>query len=351
MVKGAFSLIVVAAVLCAAFLTFMPEGYASEDPSAPVATQDIVYVSNPVVQKVIPKPEPVRTAKPAAGMPPRVSDALRSGVLIVISKGSQEMYVFKDGTLWGTSPVSTGKPGHDTPIGIFPILQKKVFHRSNIYSNAPMPHMQRLTWTGIAIHAGRLPGYPASHGCIRLPADFAKSLYQVTGKGTTTVVVTNHKLESDGQARQLALAMPMPRPGQRGHLIQGGEPRLADLDSAPENLLPPEFADAPEEPQIAQAPAPEPEPSSPAPPAPPKRATSSGESQTIQLAAKGSPTEAEAYWARISARHPELERYEKAIIPAVVGSKQYYRLRVSGPGAYASCTSLKRSGTDCFPVK
>ena len=81
---------------------------------------------------------------------------------------------------------------------------------------------------------------------------------------------------------------------------------------------------------------------------PPPRPVAKG--QTIQLAAKSSASEAEAYWSNITSRFPELERYEKAIIPAVVGSKQYYRLRVTGPGARDMCTSLKRSGADCFPV-
>ncbi len=87
---------------------------------------------------------------------------------------------------------------------------------------------------------------------------------------------------------------------------------------------------------------------SPTPAAPPPRPVAKG--QTIQLAAKSSASEAEAYWSNITSRFPELERYEKAIIPAVVGSKQYYRLRVTGPGARDMCTSLKRSGADCFPV-
>src|SRR5262249_28205012 len=76
--------------------------------------------------------------------------------------------------------------------GMFTILQKKVRHESNIYKGAKMPHMQRLTWTGIAMHAGRLPGYPASHGCVRLPVDFAEKLYSVTRNGTS-VIVTDDK--------------------------------------------------------------------------------------------------------------------------------------------------------------
>ena len=90
--------------------------------------------------------------------------------------------------LVATSLVSTGKRGHVTPTGTFHITQKQVFHRSNRYSNAPMPYMERLTSSGIALHAGHLPGYPASHGCIRLPLAFAKRLYRMTSFGTVVAV-------------------------------------------------------------------------------------------------------------------------------------------------------------------
>lgn len=110
-------------------------------------------------------------------------------VAIVISLADQVAYVYRGGTLIGVSTVSTGKPGKSTPAGEFTILQKKVFHRSNLYSNAPMPFMQRLTWTGIALHAGQLPGYPASHGCIRFPAAFAKQLFAITDMGGAVRIV------------------------------------------------------------------------------------------------------------------------------------------------------------------
>ena len=100
--------------------------------------------------------------------------APRGPVIIIISLTTQRAYVYRNGVPIGVSTVSTGAPGRETPTGVFVILQKAVFHRSNRYSNAPMPFMQRLTWTGIAMHAGRLPGYPASHGCIRLPATPAR---------------------------------------------------------------------------------------------------------------------------------------------------------------------------------
>jgi lipoprotein-anchoring transpeptidase ErfK/SrfK len=125
-------------------------------------------------------------------------------VLIVVSIPSQKMFVFRKGELWDTSRVSTGKPGNDTPEGVFPILQKKVMHRSNLYDDAPMPFMQRLTWGGVALHAGRVPGYPASHGCIRLPRDFAKKLYAITRFGSTIVIVAGEPLSSAKDARELA---------------------------------------------------------------------------------------------------------------------------------------------------
>lgn len=110
-------------------------------------------------------------------------------IAIVVSLAAQQAYVFRGGRMIAVSTVSTGSSGHATPSGEFTILQKKEFHRSNLYSNAPMPHMQRLTWTGIALHAGHLPGYPASHGCIRLPKAFARQLYDLTDLGGTVSVV------------------------------------------------------------------------------------------------------------------------------------------------------------------
>jgi hypothetical protein len=113
-------------------------------------------------------------------------------VVILVSLPDQLLYVYRNGLRIGRSTVSTGKPGKSTPTGVFTVLQKKVRHESSIYKGAQMPHMQRLTWTGIAIHAGNLPGYPASAGCVRLPVDFAANLYSVTTVGTT-VIIADHK--------------------------------------------------------------------------------------------------------------------------------------------------------------
>ena len=109
-------------------------------------------------------------------------------VLIVISRTTQRAIVYRNGIPIGITTVSTGRPGNETPTGIFTILQKDADHRSNLYDDAPMPFMQRLTWGGVALHAGQLPGYPASHGCIRLPYEFARALFGVTRLGLTVVI-------------------------------------------------------------------------------------------------------------------------------------------------------------------
>lgn len=151
----------------------------------------------------LPEPKPIEPPPPPP-VPPTPGEALRDGVLIVISLASQRMYVFRDGELWDSSKVSTGRSGNKTPVGTFPILQKKVHHRSNLYDDAPMPYMQRLTWGGVALHAGHVPGYPASHGCVRMPKAFAKKLYGITGFSLTTVVVTDQPLASAEEARDVA---------------------------------------------------------------------------------------------------------------------------------------------------
>lgn len=109
-------------------------------------------------------------------------------VLLVVSLATQRAVIYRNGVPIGITTVSSGRPGYRTPTGVFTILQRHVEHYSNLYNNAPMPYMQRLTWGGVALHAGDLPGYPASHGCIRLPRDFARQLYGVTRLGMTVVV-------------------------------------------------------------------------------------------------------------------------------------------------------------------
>ena len=107
---------------------------------------------------------------------------------VVISLTDQVAYLYRGDMLVAVSTISTGTDGRPTPTGIFAVLDKKPFYRSKKYDNAPMPWMQRIDEYGIALHAGFNPGYPASHGCIRLPAAFAKKLYSVTGVGTPVYI-------------------------------------------------------------------------------------------------------------------------------------------------------------------
>lgn len=115
------------------------------------------------------------------------------GVVVIVSLPEQRAHIYRGGKRIGLSTVSTGSEGRETPPGHFEILQKKVMHRSNLYDDAPMPFMQRLTWDGIALHAGHVPGYPASHGCIRLPRKLAESLYAVTDLGTRVIVADENE--------------------------------------------------------------------------------------------------------------------------------------------------------------
>jgi hypothetical protein len=112
-------------------------------------------------------------------------------LLIIVSIPDQKVHVYRNGIRVAASTCSTGKPGHSTPTGVFNILQKDKHHRSSTYNNAPMPNMNRLTWSGIALHAGQLPGYPASHGCVRLPLGFSELLFGITRKGVTVVIADN----------------------------------------------------------------------------------------------------------------------------------------------------------------
>jgi hypothetical protein len=130
--------------------------------------------------------------------------------------------VYRNGVRIAVSTVSTGKKGHETPTGVFTILQKNKDHRSSLYNDAPMPWMQRLTWDGIALHAGKLPGYPASHGCVRLPDEFAKRLFAVTDFGIT-VIIANDSGAPTEVAHPGVLVPPVPAAGATATR----EPRLS----------------------------------------------------------------------------------------------------------------------------
>ena len=138
-------------------------------------------------------------------------------MMIVVSLRLQRAYVYRNGVMIGVSTISSGIKGHETPTGVFTVLQKDVDHKSNLYNGAPMPFMQRLTWDGIAMHAGNLPGYPASHGCIRLPLAFARLLYGATSKGMTVVITQD---------------APVPRVAPTPQLLKAGKTALSSSGDA-----------------------------------------------------------------------------------------------------------------------
>ncbi len=107
---------------------------------------------------------------------------------VVVDLVTQRVYAYRGDRLVGVSTISSGTRDKQTPLGYWSVLEKKKFHRSRKYDNAPMPFMQRIDNYGIALHGGALPGYPASHGCIRLPMKFAEKLYGLTKVGSKVVI-------------------------------------------------------------------------------------------------------------------------------------------------------------------
>jgi hypothetical protein len=129
-----------------------------------------------------------RHTKPESAKENQPQETPKGPLQIIISIADQRVTLYDNGTLVARSSVSTGVRRHPTPLGVFSVVEKERWHRSNIYSGAPMPYMQRITWSGIALHAGILPGYPASHGCIRLTNDFAIRLWHLTKRGTRVII-------------------------------------------------------------------------------------------------------------------------------------------------------------------
>jgi hypothetical protein len=134
---------------------------------------------------------PHRRTNPTLANKDQAQDAPNGPLQIIISIADQRISVYDNGALIARSSVSTGIPRHPTPLGVFSVISKQRWHRSNIYSAAPMPYMQRITWSGIALHAGVLPGHPASHGCIRLKNDFAIRLWHLTKRGARVIIAPN----------------------------------------------------------------------------------------------------------------------------------------------------------------
>ena len=146
-------------------------------------------------------------------------------IVVLVSLTEQMADVYRNGIRIGVTTVSTGAPGYDTPTGVFTVLQKDKDHRSSIYNNAAMPYTQRLTWGGVALHAGGLPGHPSSHGCVHLPSQFAKNLFEVSPMGMT-VVVANTKTAPAAVTHPTAIA---PVEAGKGDVVQV-PPLSADED-------------------------------------------------------------------------------------------------------------------------
>jgi hypothetical protein len=136
---------------------------------------------------------------------PELSPA--GSALLVVNLATQRAVLFRNGVPTAATTISSGAKGHETPTGVFTILQKRKEHYSSTYNNAPMPNMQRLTWKGIALHAGKLPGYPASHGCIRLPMQFSSLLFGATEMGMTVVITDIPAVPRSSGAPDLAMAI------------------------------------------------------------------------------------------------------------------------------------------------
>jgi L,D-transpeptidase catalytic domain len=151
-------------------------------------------------------------------------------VVVIVNLSDQLAYVYRNGIRIGVTTVSTGKEGHVTPTGVFTILQKQRYHRSTLSDSAPMPFMERLTWDGVALHAGGLPGYPSSHGCVHLPRKFSQLLYGVTSIGSTVVIADAHGAPAD----VLHPGMLLPSDAEPGQQADGTARSAADYIWQPE---------------------------------------------------------------------------------------------------------------------
>ena len=133
-------------------------------------------------------------------------------LIIAISIQKQNLKIYDAKGFFAETPISTGMAGHPTPMGVFSVIQKHKLHHSNIYSGAPMPYMQRITWSGVAMHAGVLPGYPASHGCIRMPVAFAVKMWGWTRMGARVVVTPGEMTPADFSHPLLMAQKVVPQP-------------------------------------------------------------------------------------------------------------------------------------------
>ena len=169
-------------------------------------------------QPIITEPPKVRKIDRAArraakaerirqGGPPGFREAFRPAAHRHLDQEAAA-HLYAGGVAVAQSQVSTGVPGHPTPQGVFSILEKRIYHESNLYSDAPMPYMQRITWSGVAMHQGVVPGRPASHGCIRLPAAFAKRMWGLTKVGARVIIAQDEIALTEIASNRLFTALP-----------------------------------------------------------------------------------------------------------------------------------------------
>jgi lipoprotein-anchoring transpeptidase ErfK/SrfK len=164
-------------------------------------------------------------------------------LIIAISIDQQQLRIYDANGIFAETPISTGMKGHPTPMGVFSVIQKHKFHHSNIYSGAPMPFMQRITWSGVAIHAGVLPGYPASHGCIRMPMAFAIKMWNWTKMGARVVVTPGEMTPASFSHPLLATQKVVPQPAA-ANAPQTDAPSAAKADRAADDATKPAISQA-----------------------------------------------------------------------------------------------------------
>ncbi len=199
------------------------------------------YQPAPTIQR---RPRVHRYQAKKIEAPEKESTKPQGPLIIAISIEKQSLKIYDANGFFAETPISTGMRGHPTPMGVFSIIQKHKFHRSNIYSGAPMPYMQRITWSGVAMHAGVLPGYPASHGCIRMPMAFAVKMWNWTRMGARVVVTPGDITPASFSHPLLATKRVVPKPVAANE-PQAYVPPATQADKAAQ-------ADAARKPEIAE---------------------------------------------------------------------------------------------------
>ena len=192
-------------------------------------------------------PQPVWPAKPTGT------------VILAVSLNDERLTIWDDGVVVARSPISTGVPGHPTPHGIFSVVQKQKFHRSNLYSAAPMPFMQRITWSGVALHEGHVTGHPASHGCIRLPREVAIKLFSYTSMGVRVIITNDPITPASFSHPNLFAALPasnksagdLPSPGARAIQLAQTPASVSEAEAKPATQEPAAEAKTDLKPEVA----------------------------------------------------------------------------------------------------